>query len=242
MKTPLDVAIQGKITEVSPNYRTDLKIFIDNVKLSRHIANENMERHLQENKQRFDAKAKEQCYRVGQYVWLYNPAVPVGLSNKLKAKWCGPYLISQVHGNNTYRIRHYHTNLESPTLINGARLKLAHLPYESAIRQYIRRQQNQQNIPVIPDENPRQIIQDNNEAGDPDQNNDPVNPPIEKVIDLSKNNKGRWYRVKFTGLPGTKWVQDEFFEIPPHLIEACLKNRTWQGTPRNRKRKKKRKK
>ena len=257
MVTPLDVAIQGKIPEVSPHYRTDLKTFIDNVQLSRHIANENLERHLQENKQRYDAKSKPQNYRIGQYVWLYNPAVPVGHSNKIRAKWCGPYLISQVHDNNTYRIRHYHTNLESPTLINGARLKLAHLPYESAIRQYIRRQQRQQNVPVIPDQNPRQIIPEHNEAADHDQPNVPpdqrnaqpdqsntqidqpnAQTPIEKVVDLSRNTKGRWYRVKFQGFPATKWVQDGFFQIPPHLIEECLKKRTWQGTARKRKRKK----
>ena len=110
MRTPLDVAIQGNLQDVAPYYRTDLQTFIDNVKLSRHIANETMERHLQMNKTRFDTKTKDPEFHVGQYVWLYNTAVPVGYSHKLRAKWCGPYTISEALDNNRYRIRHFHTN------------------------------------------------------------------------------------------------------------------------------------
>ena len=236
MRTPLDIAIQGNIPDVTPQFRTDLKTFMDNVKLSRHIANENMERHLEMNKMRYDDKAKDVQFRVGQYVWLYNPAVPVGLSRKLRPKWCGPYIISEVHDNNRYRIRHYHSNLESPTLINGARLKKARLHNESAIRNYVEQQRRQNGIPVIPDKNPRQNVNNDEADNDPDDQNTPL-PPVEKVVDLARNNKGKWYRVKFQGRPGTKWVQTEFVNIPQRLIDTCLTRRTWQGTPRKRRRK-----
>ena len=237
MKTPLDVAIQGQVPDVAPYYRSDLKSFIDNVQLSRHIAKENIERHLEINRNRYDQKANDKPFKVGQMVWLYNPAVPVGFSAKLRQKWCGPYSISKVHDNNTYRIRHYQTHLESPHLINGARLKPARLHNESAIRRYCLEQQRQQGIPVIPDGNHRQNV--NNDEADDDnaERQDPL-PTIEKVIDLCRNSKGKWYRVKFMGLNGTKWVQDGFCNIPPNLIEECLKKRTWQGTARKRKRKK----
>ena len=59
MRTPLDVAIQGNIPNVTPNFRTDLKSFLDDVQLSRHIANENMERHPEINRNRFDNKARD---------------------------------------------------------------------------------------------------------------------------------------------------------------------------------------
>ena len=239
MRTPLDVAIQGNIPNVTPNFRTDLKSFLENVQLSRHIANENMERHLEINRNRFDNKARDQPFQVGQYVWLFNPAVPVGYSNKLRQKWCGPYTISEVLDNNRYRIRHYQTQLESPTLINGARLKPARLHNESAIREYCDRLQRQQHIPVIPDRDHRQTI-NNDEADENDQEvrQTPL-PPIDKVIDLARNNKGKWYKVTFQGQTGTKWVQDGFFNIPQHLIEECLKKRTWAGTARKRRRKRK---
>ena len=238
MKTPLDVAIQGQIQDVTPYYRTDLKTFIDNVKLSRHIANENMERHLEMNRARYDHKAKDPQFRVGHYVWLFNPAVPVGYFKKLRAKWCGPYVISEVLDTNRHRIRHYHTNLQSPTLINGARLKHAKLHNESAIHKYCKQQQRQQGIPVILDGNQRQNIHDD-ETDDtaPNVQNTPL-PQIEKVIDLSCNNRGKWYKVKFQGRKGTKWVQHDLFNVPQNLIDACLKKMTWAGTARKRKRKK----
>ena len=49
-------------------YSTDLKTFIDNVKLSRHISNENMECHLEMNGTRYDHKANYQQFGVGDYV------------------------------------------------------------------------------------------------------------------------------------------------------------------------------
>ena len=237
MKTPLDVAVQGNLKEVSPHFRTDLKTFLENVQLSRQIAKENMERHLEINKTRYDQKSQNKPFHVGQYVWLYNPAVPVGYSSKLHAKWCGPYTVTEVHDNNTYRIRHFQTHLESPSLINGIRLKPAKLHSESAIRTFLEQQQRQQGIPVIPDIDRRQNV-NNDEADRPGQNepDDPL-PPVEKVTDLARNNRGKWFRVKFRERPGPLWVQRDSVDIPQHLIDQCLRKRTWQGTARKRKKK-----
>ena len=149
-----------------------------------------MEHHLEINKTRYDNKASDVEYKVGQYVWLYNPAVRVGLSNKLQAKWCGPYVIVEVHDNHTYRIRDCQTRLESPTLINGARLKPARLHSESAIGEYIKEQQQKQGIPIIPDRDLRHNIHDKDEANQPNLNdqNTPV-PPVGKLVDLARNNR-----------------------------------------------------
>ena len=236
MKTPLDVAIQGRIPDVAPYHLTDLKTFIDNVQLSRHIAKENIERHLEINKNRHDNRAQDQHFRIGQYVWLYNPAVPVGHSSKLRQKWCGPYTISEVNDNNTYCIQHFQTHIESPTLINGARLKPARLHHESAIRQYCNEQNRQQGIPEIPDGNHRQNIP-HDEADDDNLDEPEQLPPVEKVVDLCRNNQGKWYRIKFQGLKDTKWVKDGFLNVSQKLIDDCLNKRTWHGTARKRKRK-----
>ena len=237
MRTPFDVAIQGNIPDVTPNFRANLNTFIRNAQLTRHIANENIERHLEINRNRHDNKAKEQDFHIGQTVWLFNPAVPLGHSQKLRQKWCGPYIISEVHDNNTYRIRHYQTRLESRSLINGARLKPARLPNESAIRRYCEQQNREQNIPVIPDRNQRQTIPDDETPETTQEQQEEPLPPIEKVLDLSRNNKGKWYKLKFRGMKNTKWVQDGFLDIPQELIDECLERRTWQGKPRKKRRK-----
>ena len=80
---------------------------------------------------------------------------------------------------------------------------------------------------------PNQNVEDEVEdaPGQPDE------PPakVEKVVNLCKNNKGRWYQVKFEGIPGTKWYLEGFIDIPNELIEECLKKKTWQGKTRKRK-------
>ena len=68
MKTPIDNAIQGELPVVSPHFRTDLQTFIENVKLSRHIAIENLVHNSSINKTRYDNK--DQDYRIEQHVWL----------------------------------------------------------------------------------------------------------------------------------------------------------------------------
>ena len=117
-------------------------------------------------------------------------------------------------------------------------MKPAKLHSESVIRTFLEQQQRQQGIPVIPDIDRRQNI-NNDEADRPGQNepDDPL-PPFEKVTDLARNNRGKWFRVKFQGRPGTLWVQRERVDFPQHLIDQCLRKRTWQGTARKRKKKK----
>ena len=53
----------------------------------------------------------------------------------------------------------------------------------------------------------------------------PLCPPFEKVIDLSRNNRGKWYKVKFQGRKGTKWVQHGFFDVPQNLIDDSLQKK-----------------
>ena len=68
MRTPFDVAVQGNIPDVTPNFRETLKTFIKNAQLSRQIANENIERHLEINKTRHDNKAKDHDFEVGYII------------------------------------------------------------------------------------------------------------------------------------------------------------------------------
>ena len=127
MRTPFDVAVQGNIPDVTPNFRETLKTFIKNAQLSRQIANENIERHLDINKTRHDNKAKDHDFEIGQYVWLYNPAVPVGHSKKLRQKWCGPYIISDQSGHGHHCVLLFNLMV----LRNWLHLKILQLPIYS---------------------------------------------------------------------------------------------------------------
>ena len=45
----------------------------------------------------YDQYAKDHPFKVGHKVWIYNPAVKLGLSNKLCSLWHGPFhLVNQI--------------------------------------------------------------------------------------------------------------------------------------------------
>ena len=91
MTTPIETAINPNITEVSPNYRDTLKSFIDNVKVARQVAHENILRNQQQMKEYYDRNSAPPKYKLGDIVWLHDPTTPVGFSRKLKPRWRGPY-------------------------------------------------------------------------------------------------------------------------------------------------------
>lgn len=271
--SPIDTAITPN-TEVAPQYRENIKSFIENVQLSRYIARENLLRHQEYNKTYFDQSAEEPSYKIGDYVWLFNPRVPVGYSKKLRVKWVGPYQICEIGPNHTYRLRHYQTRLVTDTLINARRLKPARLHTESRIRQ-LQRVNRQDRGVVQPDQGanePQQVNRAPEDINNPNQGqgvNDPqqrkrvnsqgrhqntrkdkmtpaVDQPsnrskdqIEKVINLAKDLRGKWYQIKFKGIPQTSWYLEGHIDIPKPLIEECLRRRTWDGKPRKKKKKKK---
>ena len=265
MNIPIDNAINPNITEVAPNYRDTLKLFMDNVNLARKIAAENLKRHQDYNKQYYDQTAIEPQYRLGDLVFLYDPTTPIGFSKKLKPRWLGPYRICEMGPNHTYRLRHYHTYVPTATFINSQRIKPARLPWESKIRRQDRDARAHPNLP-----NDQQ--QSQTQRNDTDEKNDtshqtsskkkvnyqntqdgeiarsnssdhkqsvrPQPLTIEKVVNLKREGPTRWYRVKFHNKPDTAWYREGSLNIPKHLIEECLRVRTWAGKPRKRKKQK----
>ena len=237
MNLPIDNAYLANNEDVAFPYRGEIKSVLENMQMTRQIAKENNERHQALNKTYHDKSAKDQDYEIGELVWLHNPRVPVGLSKKFRPQWCGPFRICEANDNHTYRLQDAVTHDVSDTLIHASRLKPATLHDESALRNHHRTIQ-QRGAPAPAQARdaqppPNQNVEDEVEdaPGQPDE------PPakVEKVVNLCKNNKGRWYQVKFEGIPGTKWYLEGFIDIPNELIEECLKKKTWQGKTRKRK-------
>ena len=237
MNLPIDNAYLANNEDVAFPYRGEIKSVLENMQMTRQIAKENNERHQALNKTYHDRSAKDPDYEIGELVWLHNPRVPVGLSKKFRPQWYGPFRICEANDNHTYRLRDAVTHDVSDTLIHASRLKPATLHDESALRNHHRTMQ-QRGAPAPAQARdaqppPNQNVEDEVEdaPGQPDE------PPakVEKVVNLCKNNKGRWYQVKFEGIPGTKWYLEGFIDIPNELIEECLKKKTWQGKTRKRK-------
>ena len=262
MKFPFDNIINPTV-DVSPNYRETLKYFIDSVTMARAIAHENLVRHHEESKKYYDRTAKDPKYKVGDYVWLFDPTTPVGYSAKLKPRYIGPYVICEANNNHTYRLRNYNTGIVTDTLINAQRIKPAYLPWTSNIRTTDpERQQRandlrqgqaavdrQQAAVQQPKQKQQRQKQSNNnrkqlqgQGQGKGHSNRKTDIPyhdkkVEKVVDLKRQNKVKLYRVKFQNVPGTTWFKDGAINIPQHLIDQCLQHRTWAGKPRKVKKK-----
>ena len=55
-------------------------------------------------------------------MWLFNPEVPVGFSKKLRRMWTGPYRVTSIGPNHTYRLQNCET-LELISYLSARRLK-----------------------------------------------------------------------------------------------------------------------
>ena len=78
-------------------------------------------------------QASNSKYKLGDIMWLHDPTTSVSYSRKLKPRWRGPYRISNIDLNSSYRLHHYSTDIPTDTLINVQQIKPAHLPWESRI-------------------------------------------------------------------------------------------------------------
>ena len=262
MVFPIDNVINPTL-DVSPNFRETLKYFMESVTMARKTAHENLIRHHEESKKYYDLKNKDPQYKVGQYVWLFDPTTPVGFSAKLKPRYIGPYVICEANKNHTYRLRYYNTGIVTNNLINAQRIKPMYLPWTSRIRttdperqrnvNEFRQGQTAADRQKPKTQQPQQQLQQRQQGNNknPSQGQDQGNghstsktnisyhdKKVEKVVDLKRQNKVKWYRVKFHNVPGTKWFRDGALHIPQDLIDMCLQRKTWAGKPRKVKKKK----
>ena len=65
-----------------------------------------MGHQLQKQKTRYDAQTQGRPFKVGDSVWLHNPAVPRGRSRKLHRPWTGPYRVAKQLSETVYRLQH----------------------------------------------------------------------------------------------------------------------------------------
>ena len=122
MRLPIDTVLQPK-DHLPQDHKVHLSRILQNLEVCRKIAGENIKDAQDKYKYQYDKRSKLPEYRPAQRVWLYCTKVPVGKAPKLHRKWVGPYYITMIGPNHTFRLRNVRTNLEVKTLINAIRLK-----------------------------------------------------------------------------------------------------------------------
>ena len=122
MRLPIDTVLQPK-EHLPQNYKVYLSRILQNLEVCRKLAGDNIKAAQDKYKHQYDKKTKEPDFRSAQRVWLYCTKVPVGKAPKLHRKWVGPYYITMLGPNYTYKLRHCATNKEVKSLVNVMRLK-----------------------------------------------------------------------------------------------------------------------
>ena len=125
MSVPGDVNLLPKPT-LPETYQQILKQHLDDVKICREVARQNMLHNQELNRSEHDRnkKAQEPTFKVGEQVLMRNEAVPVGLVPKLHPPYRGPYWITRYGPNFTYHLQDINGKPLSGA-INGRRI----IPY-----------------------------------------------------------------------------------------------------------------
>ena len=127
MNLPFDTNVVPK-DKLGKNAKHYIEEVLENLKITQDIATQNINDRKQKAKQRYDQHSKEPKFRIFDKVLLKVHQVPVGLSPKLVEKYEGPYYISEMGPNYTYKIRSCTNRKEHKSLVNASELKHYHDP------------------------------------------------------------------------------------------------------------------
>ena len=126
LQTPLSLEEQEFETE-EEELEWDINQHVDSITTvldhTRNIGTQNLTKHQQKAKERFDKKIKIQPYQIGDQVLLYDSAKQNVHGDKFRSIYSGPYYINKVFGNGSYRLRDPRNNTILKKTVNGARLK-----------------------------------------------------------------------------------------------------------------------
>jgi hypothetical protein len=122
MRLPIDTSLTPKST-LSAEFKTHLAQVLQNLEIARKIAAENTKLAQEKYKNQYDKHSQPADFKPAERVWLYCTKVPPGMAPKLHRKWVGPYYITLLGPNNTYKLRRCSDNREVKVMVNATRLK-----------------------------------------------------------------------------------------------------------------------
>ena len=176
MNLPIDTSLIPKTT-LGLDAQNFFERLLKRLKAAKEIAGANIKISQEKSKQRHDLKAKDPDLKVGDNVLLKNLKVPKGLSPKLYPKTKGPFYITELGPNFTYKLRSCADHSEVKCLINASRLKKYVNP--EPIRRELEQQQD--NLPQDEqeeDENHQELIEVEEQQNAAAQANGREEPPV----------------------------------------------------------------
>lgn len=231
MNLPFDLSVTPK-DSLQADAKEHIRDILENLKITHEIANQNIAEKQAKSKERYDERAKEPSFRLNQMVLLQQFKTPVGKSPKLIDKYDGPYYISELGPNFTYKLRRCSNHKELKSYVNASRLK-DYVPGDD-----IRDQQPEQDIGRLFNENNdnnQNAVENARENLNPpiDNNVDKIQDntyyPVDKVLKLRNRTGKREFFVKWED--GSKsWEPEE--NLSQELVREYFVKHTKQGKKR----------
>ena len=122
MNLPIDTSLIPKTT-LGLDAQRFFERLLERLKAAKEIAGSNIKISQEKSKQRHDLKAKDPGLKVGDQVLLKSLKIPQGYSPKLYPKHKGPFYITELGPNFTYKLRSCADHSEVKCLINASRLR-----------------------------------------------------------------------------------------------------------------------
>ena len=240
MKTPTDINLLPKET-LNKSTKEYVQELTHNLETANRLASENMKNAQLKHKAYHDKKAKEPNFKIGQSVWKYDPKVPKGTSSKLHRKWKGPYIITEVCPNHTYKLTNCNTQKELRSRINAAMLKPYNDPADRP--EYLRDNENdttdqnanrQNNVrqtnDIHEDIHSQNTQHDHNvqpDDSDNSQDDDTCNiDTVDKILRAATQNHKLIYHVRYNN-GVRKWVNGH--DVSEEQRQYFHENYTHQG-------------
>ncbi|VDI24391.1 Hypothetical predicted protein [Mytilus galloprovincialis] len=104
MNLPFDANLIPR-EDLNKNLKTHIDNILDNLKIAKAIATENLNHAQQKQKTNYDKRTELPKFEVNDQVLVFTPKVPVGYSSKLYKKQDGPFYIVDKGSNYTYKLR-----------------------------------------------------------------------------------------------------------------------------------------
>ena len=122
MNLPFDISLIPK-DGMNKDANSHVLDLMSHLKTVKEIATDNIKKAQEKQKHQYDKKSKQPTFRIGELVMLHSTRVPQGLSPKLHCPWDGPFYITSVGPNCTYKLRRCSTHKELKSHIHANRLK-----------------------------------------------------------------------------------------------------------------------
>ena len=209
---------------------------IERLTLIRRLARENVERHQERYKARYDAKAVLPSYKLGDKVWLYSPKVPKERSPKLwNNYWQGPYYICEKVGEVNYTVRHAKTHKRVNYPVHVERLKpcieddLLHIPDDE---EYVKQSVSKATLAE------KAVVTDGTAVEAEKEKEEENWFPVNKVLAVKTISGKKYYKVEWLDNQRSKtWEPEE--NLPDNLKQEYHVKRTQTGKLRRKFKKRK---